>query len=334
MSNNLDNTNYSDTSSTDALWSFIYSKRKTLIVIVAIAMIVATVASFLITPMFRSTAIVFAEASANISFEESRNVKFGAADFGEEEQAEQLVQVLESSRLKDKMIKKFDLYKVYDIKEDDMHKKFKMDKAFYGHISFERTRYGSVQIDVLDANPKLAKEMADEILNLIDTVKTEILKERLQKTYEINLRKKALLVQQRDSVAKKIDSLTVMGVVTGLSRAQISRSLATSNGADRAYLLKQREVNDRYGIQYDLVNLEYSLIMEKMLLFEASLDQAESDANTTISHKFVVQKGDVADKKDSPKKLIIILLSAFSSLVFGVFALLLINKFKQISAKA
>jgi uncharacterized protein involved in exopolysaccharide biosynthesis len=72
-------------------------------------MVVSVVVSFLLTPIYRSTAIVFPAATSTVSFSEQRNAKAAAMDFGEEEQAEQLVQILQSSRIRDKIVSKFDL---------------------------------------------------------------------------------------------------------------------------------------------------------------------------------------------------------------------------------
>ena len=95
-------------------------------------------------------------------------------DFGEEDQAEQLVQILQSSRIRDYVVSKYDLINRYDISDSDPNKMFKLNNAFIGHFSFERTRFGSIKIDVLDEAPKLAAEMANAVVNLIDTVKNQL----------------------------------------------------------------------------------------------------------------------------------------------------------------
>jgi deoxyadenosine/deoxycytidine kinase len=125
-------------------------------------------------------------------------VKAAAMDFGEEEQAEQLVQILQSSRIKDRIIKKYDLLADYEISENDPNKYYKLNKAYYGNFSFNRTRYGSIQIDVLDKDPKKAAAMANDIVDLIDTVKNEMIRERTIPAFAINLRKKKQMEHERD----------------------------------------------------------------------------------------------------------------------------------------
>ena len=95
-------------------------------------------------------------------------------DFGEEEQAEQLVQILQSSRIRDKVIHQFGLMEHYDIDSTDDNKYFKLMKEYEGHISFTRTRYGSISIDVLDEKPELAAEIANKIVGIMKKNKSDI----------------------------------------------------------------------------------------------------------------------------------------------------------------
>ena len=123
------------------LIQFIWKSKKPILIITAIAAIASIVVSFLITPLYLSSAIVFPAASSNVSFDAQRNVKAAAMDFGEEEQAEQLVQILQSSRIKDRIVKKYDLLADYEISENDPNKYYKLNKAYYGNFSFNRTRF-------------------------------------------------------------------------------------------------------------------------------------------------------------------------------------------------
>jgi tyrosine-protein kinase Etk/Wzc len=318
-------------SSTDTLWVYIYAKRKLLMLIGAIAFVISLVVSMLIVPLYRSTAIVFPAATSTVSFSESRNAKASAMDFGEEEQAEQLVQILESSRIRNLLLARFDLFKVYDIDPNDPNKNFKLNKAYSGHIMFERTRYGSIKIDVLDVKPERAAEIANKILDLIDTVKNDMVRERTVPAFEIAKRKRAILLTEKENLQMQLDTLSRMGVTTSQSRAEILPSLNnTKNAEDRAYILKMIKVNELYGARYDVLDVLLEMKMEKLSDYDIAYEQAESDANAALNHKFVVETAVAADKKDSPKRLIIVLLSTMSAMLFGVFMLLLWDKFQTI----
>ena len=125
------------------LIQFIWINRKKLLVFTASAAVLSGVIAFLMTPLYLSTAIVFPAATSSVSFSEQRNAKAAAMDFGEEEQAEQLVQILQSSRIRDKVVSEFQLMKHYDIDLKGANKQFKLNEAYNNHISFNRTRFDS-----------------------------------------------------------------------------------------------------------------------------------------------------------------------------------------------
>ena len=172
-----------------SLLLFLWNKRRVLIFITVGSALASLVISLLIKPLYLSSAIVFPAATSSVSFSEQRNAKAAAMDFGEEEQAEQLVQILQSARIKDRLVEKYDLLKHYEIESDETNKNYKLNQEYNDHFSFSRTKYGSIQIDVLDKDPKLAAKMANDIVDLIDTVKNEMINERTRPAFEINKRK-------------------------------------------------------------------------------------------------------------------------------------------------
>ena len=88
----------------NSLIQLIWEEKKMLFLITVSMIFISFIGSFLITPLFLSTAIVFPAESSNVSFSDQRNGNTEAMDFGEEEQAEQLVQILQSSRIRDKVV--------------------------------------------------------------------------------------------------------------------------------------------------------------------------------------------------------------------------------------
>ena len=68
--------------------------------------------------------------------------------------------------------------------------------------------------------------------------------------------------------------------------------------------------------------------------FEDAYEQAESDANTIFSHKFVVEPAVVADKKDKPKRMIVVLMATMGTLIFTIFLLLIKDKISELRKTA
>jgi len=317
------------------LVQFIWQKRKPIIIISAFAFVTSMIVSFLITPLYLSTAIVFPAASSSVSFSEQRNVKAAAMDFGGEDQAEQLVQILQSSRILDKIVKKFNLFKHYDISEEDANKHYKLKQAYNGYFTFTRTRFGSIQIDVLDKDPELAAKMANEIVDLIDTVKNEMIRERTLPAFEVNKRKLSQLESQKDFILFQLDSLNNLGVVSNDIRSNLYQALVDSKNPDEKAELKDRiAINNVIGSRYDALEHTRNELIIKIEEFRVSYEQAESDANAQFNHKFVVEKAVVADRKEKPKRMIIVLVATIGGFIFSVFFLLIRQRILELKLKA
>jgi capsular polysaccharide biosynthesis protein len=310
---------------------FIWQRRKLIGILTTIGAIASLIISFFITPLYLSTAVVFPAATSTVSFSEQRNAKASSMDFGEEEQAEQLVQILQSSKIRDKIVHQFDLMKHYDIKPTDANKNYRLGIAYSDHISFTRTRYGSIQIDVLDKDPKLAASIANKIVDLIDTVKNEMVKERTLPAFEINKRKKEIIMKDLHVIMIKLDSLSSLGVITSEGRANLFKAYNEAVGKeDKKFFKNQIEINLKHGAEFDGLSMLRNEKMVKIAEFETAYEQAESDANTNFNHKFVVEKAVVADKKEKPKKSIIIIVSTLATLMFSILALLIQQKIKEL----
>ncbi|HLP55184.1 MAG TPA: Wzz/FepE/Etk N-terminal domain-containing protein [Fluviicola sp.] len=309
----------------------IWRKRKILSIVTAAAFVVSTVIAFLMTPIYRSTAIVFPAATSTVSFSEQRNAKASSMDFGEEEQAEQLIQILQSSKIRDKIVAEFDLQKHYDIDENDENKYYKLVKEYNENILFVRTRYGSIQIDVLDRDPVLAADIANRIVDLIDTVKNEMVAARTMPAFEINKRKKDQMEAERKNILNQLDSLAAKGVLPLDSRAGLFQAYVDAKSPEQRAEIKDKiDTNNKYGATFDGLEYIRNEKIVKLEDFSVSYEQAESDANTKFTHKFVVERAVVADKKDKPKRMIIVLLSVIGTFIFMVFALLLQDKIKEL----
>ena len=304
----------------ERLLTFLFRKRKIILSFSFIVSVIAYGLSYLITPLYLSTAIVFPAASSSVSFSEQRNTKASSMDFGEEEQAEQLVQILQSAQIKDLIVEKYDLMKHYNISENDGYKYDKLNTAYEGHFSFERTRFGSIKIDVLDEDPKLASEMANAVVGLIDTVKNQMIQERALPAFEITKRKKDQLDTEIQALLDEMDRLAKLGVVSLDVRSRLFQALVDSKSSKEKEELRQKiDVNSKYGSLFDGLERSRNEKITKLEDFKVAYEQAESDASTKFSHKFIVQSAEVADRKDQPKRMILTIVAAIGSFIFIVF---------------
>ena len=72
----------------------------------------------------------------------------------------------------------------------------------------------------------------------------------------------------------------------------------------------------------------------KLSEFAISYEQAESDANANFTHKFVVERAVVADRKEKPKRMIIVLVATVGGFLFGLFFLLIRQRIAELKLNA
>lgn len=322
-------------SNSNELLLFLWRKRKTLIFTTIIAGIVGVVISLSMTVLYESHAIVFPAATSTVSFSAQRNAKSSAMDFGGEEHAEQLIQILQSSRIKNRIISHFNLAEVYEIERDDENFNYKLTQAYEEHINFERTRFGSINISVLDEKPERSAKIANRIVTLIDTVKNNLIKERTIPAYEVNKRKIEKLNQDQDKLIDKMDSLSSLGVVNAEARANLFSAMNDSKTKEDKQFFKEKiDVNLEFGAQYDALAALREYRIEKLTAQEVAFEQAESDALEDFNHKFVVEWAVHSDKKAKPKRSIVVIVFTFASLFFVIITLLIRDKIGEIKKLA
>ena len=177
--------------------------------------------------------------------------------------------------------------------------------------------------------------MANTIVSLIDTVKNEMIRERTLPAFEITKRKKEQLDNEINEILNEMNRLSELGVVSIDVRSRLFQALVDSkNPAEKEQLREKIEANSKYGSTYDGLERKRNEKIVKMEDFKVAYEQAESDAATTFSHKFIVEKAEVADRKDQPKRIIITIIAAIGSFVFIVFCLLIIERYRELKMKS
>ena len=130
---------------------YIWKKRAILLAVGFIAGIASIIISLLITPMFQSSVIMFPASSASVSKDLLSPNYSGRQDvhgFGEEQQAEQLLQVLNSEPIRSRIIEKYKLMEHYEISPDEKYPLTRLYETYRSNINFRLTEFMSVEISL------------------------------------------------------------------------------------------------------------------------------------------------------------------------------------------
>ncbi len=316
--------------STD-LVRFVWSRRKFLGSLIVLAAIISAIVSLFITPKFQSSVVMFPASSASVSktlFSTNSNSREDILKFGGEEEGEQLMQILYSAEIRNQIVKKFNLAHHYKIDTTSRYWRTSLFSEFKDNITFHRTEYMSVVVDVLDANPDTAALIANEISNQIDSVMTYIQRERAKKAFAIVGKEYLNLEYQINQLEDSLKHLHVLGIIDFKSQSKsfndaYAKALEKGNSYGAKLLEKKLGILAKYGGAYvatrDLLKNETQRLSE----LKAKYMEAKVDAEQTIPHKFVVDKAYKAEKKTYPRRLLIVFISTLSAFFFALIMLII-----------
>ncbi|MCQ2287215.1 MAG: Wzz/FepE/Etk N-terminal domain-containing protein [Bacteroidales bacterium] len=312
---------------------------------IAIVCAATAVLSFLfstplfIKPKFQSTAIIYAPRTNSVAKillnQENYNERLEVKAYGTEDETEQMMQILNTRELKEIIINKFNLAVHYDIDTNSKYWVTKLYKAFEHNCQIKRTQYGAISISVLDTDPQMAADIANEIVNQLDIVKNAIEHERSVAAYE-------LLSRQLDSInceiARLDDSLKVImahGVYDFESQServtqQHAIAIAQGNTAAAQRLETELEKLSTWGPLAVTIREHLLLFREYQVLCKSKMMDAKIDMDNQMPVKFKVQTAVAADKKAYPKKLTIVVISTLAAFVFSFIVLLCLERIKVI----
>ena len=316
--------------SSNELISMLWKKRKTLIYVTIIAFVVSIGISLLMPNYYMARSIVFPTKSNSVDF--NSNSRNSVVEFGDEADAERLLQILISPEIRDSLTTKYNLYDHYDIDSSQSNPKFKFQKIYEGNIVFSRTRYNSINIDVFDKAPELAMNMANDIVRLVDTVMNRMIKQRaIGPMYAVE-HEVSLIRQEMSDYTDRLKVLSDSGVVSMDERGDLYANYLTakkSGDSKIANEIKQKiDASQKYGADYDI----YSNLSEFFSLRYSNIldvnDQARQYANTNIQQTIRHSNAEMPDKKAKPKRSIIVLMITFSTLILSIFVLLTLDRIK------
>jgi uncharacterized protein involved in exopolysaccharide biosynthesis len=322
---------------------FLWKKKKPILSATIVAIIASVIFSseLFIPPRFLSSVIMFPTTNSSISkslLSENSFEKENILQFGEEEQVEQMLQILNSDEIRERVISKFDLMKHYRIDTSGRYPNTELNKKFEENISFNRTEYLSVRIDVMDEDPNLAAEIANEISDLLDTVKTRMQHDRATQALAI-VQKEYLdfnkYLTAREDTLNKLRNLGVLDYdsqVERLSEAYGKALLANNNSAVKT-IDERMAVLAMYGGLYTSITQDMEHDREALSRLKTKFEEAKVDATDKIPHKFVVNLAKPAEKKAYPVRWLIVLVSTVATFLLAVVAVLLIENIQRIRSK-
>ena len=321
------------------LFILLYQWRKPIILVSITAAILSAVVSLLMKERYKSAVVLYAEQQHSFGAQLLEDVqKEDLLTYGEEEDAERLLQMINSDQVRNKVIEKYELWDVYEIQRDQRGANTLIAREYQDNVSAKLTKFGSVEVAVLDEKPERARDMANDIALFADSVANRMRSERAMTAFkyaEASLQSALNEVQVMEDSMKVLQEMGVYSYLDQIAALTEMYGTAIAGGhPDRAQQLKaQMDFLSKYGTTY--VNLETNLkeAYAKLNVLRKRYDLMKIDVESNIPVMRVVDYASAADKKSFPIRWLIVAMSTLSAFVFTFILLLIIDNFKRLRAE-
>lgn len=319
----------------------IYKWRKPLIIVTIIAAILSIIISLLLSPQYKSTAIVFPSRSFSVSkllIEQNMGAQEDYMDLGDEDDAEKLLQIFNTSEIREKVADKYNLWASWRIDKNNPYASHNLKMKWEDMVTFKRTNFGSIRIDVYDYEANRAAEIANSITDFADSVKytmnKQVAKEALAIVKE-EYDNTTLRIRELEDSLQKIKELGVLDYKAEVSAYTKSMAKAIEKGNESAINKLQQKLDllKKYGNAFDDLANNIKRYRLKYPLIKFKYDEALVNYNNNIPSKFIVEKATPNEKKERPINSLIVVISTSSAFLLSLLYLLIAEKFTEVKKK-
>lgn len=325
------------------LLQLLFKWKWPLAIITLSAVIAAVVFSspYFIKPKYKSTVIMFPVATNSISkvlISQNAGVKEDVLGIGEEEQAEQMLQLLNSNLIRDRIVTKYNLLAHYNIPENSKYKYTRLFREYENNVKFRRTEYMAVKITVFDTDPQVAADMANDIAALLDSTKNIMQKERALKAFKIVENEYVQLQAEIQSIVDSLQGLGRKGINDYERQSEVLNlqlAIAISQNNQNAMRLMQQKLDTigKYGGTFMSLKNALEFKTEQLILLKTKYQEARVDAEEFLPQKFVVNSAYKAEKKSYPIRWIILLVTVFIVFFTSVLFIIIIENYSKLQLK-
>ncbi|MFH1296746.1 MAG: Wzz/FepE/Etk N-terminal domain-containing protein [Bacteroidota bacterium] len=266
-----------------------------IIMVLAVVLSVILSSPMVITPLYKSYAVVY---PSNV------------APYSDENETEQMIEILNSGDIRDNVIQKFDLAAHWNV--DSSYKYFisTLYWIYSQRVKISKTPNEAVNIVVMDPDPRMACDM---VIAILDFYNVKVRRLHKDKFYEVVINYETIVNEKK----MKIDSLRQraeeLGTKYGLMEYQaqtreVMRALLGTGSQSGRYneALKYKKNIEEKGAEMLLIQEMMAAETEEFAVFKLDYDRALLDYNREYTHLNLLTKPFVSDKKSYPIRWLIV----------------------------
>ncbi len=342
--------------------------KKSIFWVVGLAVLGSAVISFTLLPNYYKSTTVFDVASTDLFKPEQMfgNSTKDIEYFGNDDDRDRVLSMAQSNEMQQFLIKKFDLYRHYDIDSTKSKAQLKVTEKLLQLFTVSKNKYDKIEMTVEDTDKNFAMNMANAARDQLDIITQRFIRSSQAKLIEA-YRTSAL---EKDKALREISQslnavrqssgvidpeqqtegvtntaveaeanyfrskakLEAMKKMSHISRDTIELLSATVKGYEEEFKRTQ-EMIKKYNAGFNDVSAlkqYYEFERNQQGRDKLRLTQLIIAYNTQISALHVTEPATLPLDKSRPKRSLILLATAIISLIFSILGVLLLENYRQI----
>lgn len=257
--------------------------------------------------------------------------------YSDESPTEQMIQMLESDAIRDTLCSRFNLDTLYDIESDEPYYKDLLYKEYSDHVQFKKTKFESVEIEVLSTNPQVAYEMVKSIIDLynvqVKTLQDEKLVEAVNTVKEMMDQKKVemdFLESELNVLRREFGILDYGSQVKNLSK-EYYKLLARSNVDPNKIANVKAELDNLKlkGVEYENLSARLWSVRDSYSSFKLKYEEHVKELNRKKEYAMKIVNPYKADKKTYPVRWLIVLVSVAIAMSGALGVISFLDRFER-----
>lgn len=308
---------------------------RTFIWIAAVSFLIFYAVSFLISPQYKSTTLVFPIRQFSVSkliIEQNVGNQEDYMLLGDEDDAEKILEIMNSDEMKIEVFNRFNLWDRWKINKENPKALLYMKNKWKNHVNIKKTVFNVIKIEVWDYTSAGAVELSHSIATLTDTLRFRMIMPVAKHALKIVEEEYQNTIQEMNIIEDTLQKLRKMGVLEYKAQVEAysksyAKALEKNDKGAMERIKNELDKLEKYGGLYMHLSENLRKYRFKYPVIKSKYEEAKINATQILPSLFVLQKGLRDENPSRPKRFLISLAGMFGSL--GFWFLLLLLKIKK-----
>jgi uncharacterized protein involved in exopolysaccharide biosynthesis len=274
------------------------------IVVITVILAVFFSSSLIITPLYKSYAIMY---PSNVS------------PYSDENETEQMVQIMQSRDIRDSVVKEFNLAKHWKIDSSYRFFMSTLDWVYSQRVKVGKTPYLAVTLEVWDPDPGMARDIVNAMMKFYNLKVRALHKEKFGEVVNNYQTIMAYKKQSLDSLSDRVKELgTKYGLMDYQAQTREVMRALVGPGGRMADAQRYRKALEEKGGEMKMVEELMTSEAEGYSFLKLDYDRAVLDYHRNYTYINLLTKPYAADKKSYPIRWLIVVVSVVAVLFLSL----------------